>query len=52
MNDKRKFIIPEAMVINFTNDDIVTTSGDWWQGGGDNGEEWGPEIPDGPGGLL
>ena len=52
MNDKKKFIIPEALLVNFSNDDIITESGDWWLGGGDNGEEWGPEIPDGPGDLA
>ena len=52
MNDKKKFIIPEILIVSFDNEDIITESVDWWQGGGDNGEDWGPEIPDGPGGLT
>ena len=39
---KKKYVIPEALVISFTNDDIITASGDqdeWWLGG-DNGEWW------------
>lgn len=54
MNDKKKFIIPEAMLVTFTTDDIITASV-WEDGGNDNGEPWGtwgPEIPDGPEGLL
>ena len=51
MNDKKKFKIPKAFFVNFSNDDIITESGDWWLGGGDNAEQWGPEIPDGNGGL-
>ena len=51
MNDKKRFIIPEALIVNFSNDDIITESGDWWLGGGDNGEQWGPEIPDGNGDM-
>ena len=57
MNDKKKFIIPEALLVSFSNEDIITSSGDWWEGNGDNGEDWGgggrwgPEIPDGDGGL-
>ena len=53
MNDKKKFIIPEAMLVNFSCEEIITTSGDvWGDEGTDNGEGWGPDIPDGPGGLL
>lgn len=48
MNDKKKFIIPEAMLVTFTTDDIITASV-WEDGGNDNGEPWGPEIPDGEG---
>ena len=42
MDDKKKkFIIPEAEVIEFTNDDIITRSGnaDWEEDG--NWEDWG-----------
>ena len=56
MNDKKKFIIPEALLVSFSNEDIITSSGDvWGDDGTDNGEgwggHWGPEIPDGDGGL-
>ena len=56
MNDKKKFIIPEALLVSFSNEDIITSSGlDWGDEGTDNGEgwgvRWGPEIPDGDGGL-
>ena len=56
MNDKKKFIIPEALLVSFSNEDIITSSGDvWGDDGTDNGEgwggRWGPEIPDGDGGL-
>lgn len=52
MNDKKIFIIPEAMFVSFSNEDIITSSGNPWDDGPDNGEEWGPEIPDGPGDLA
>lgn len=54
MNDKKKFIIPEALFVSFSNEDIITSSNPW-EDGNDNGEPWGawgPEIPDGPEGLL
>ena len=51
MNDKKKFIIPEAMLVSFSNEDIITSSGNPWDDGPDNGEGWGPEIPDGNGGM-
>ena len=43
MDDKKKrFVIPEAELVNFTNNDIITLSGDvqgaYW-GDDDNGEE-------------
>lgn len=41
---KKKFIAPEANMLDFANDDILTTSGDggeWWMGGGDNAEPFG-----------
>ena len=41
MEEKKVFIIPEAIIVNFNNDDIVTASGDvdlWW--GGKEGDEW------------
>ena len=48
---KRKYVVPEAELVSFVTDDIITDSGDWWLGNGDNGEQWGPEIPDGDEGL-
>ena len=41
---KKKYVIPEAEVLDFVNDDIVTVSddsGEWWMGGGDNAEPFG-----------
>ena len=39
---KKKYVIPEAEVLDFANDDIMTTSGgdggEWWMGDGDNAE--------------
>lgn len=55
MNDKKRFIIPEALVVSFALEDVILTSADWGDSGNDNGEPWGawgPEIPDGPEGLL
>lgn len=44
MDDKKKrFVIPEAELVSFTNNDIITLSGDvqgaYW-GEDDNGEDW------------
>lgn len=36
---KKKFIIPEAEIIEITNDDIITESGEWWITD-DNQEAW------------
>ena len=43
MNDKKKkkeYVIPEAEIVDFSGEDIVTASGlaNWW-GGGDNNTE-------------
>ena len=51
MIDKKKFMIPEALVVTFAREDIIVTSADWGDDGNDNGEAWGPEIQDGEGGL-
>ena len=45
MNDKKKkkeFVIPEAEVVDFADDDIMTTSGlaNWWSGGDNNTEHF------------
>ena len=40
---KKKFPIPEAEIVDFANEDILTTSGkaEWWEGEGeDNVENW------------
>ena len=51
MNDKKKkFVIPEAEIIDFSEEDIITGSGltpgedtdDWWTTGGD--ENWQEET--------
>ena len=47
MDDKKKkFIVPEAEIFEFENNDIITTSGtdtsDWKNGGGD-GFDWLPK---------
>ena len=42
MEKKKIFIIPEALIIEFTADDIILTSGDvgdWW-GGKDGDDFW------------
>ena len=38
---KKKYVIPEAEIVDFVNEDILTTSGNalWW-GGDDNQEAW------------
>ena len=44
MDDKKKYVIPVAEIVDFAKDDIMTTSGDggeWWMGGGDNAEPFG-----------
>lgn len=45
MEDKKKkrFAIPEAEIVDFVNEDIITESGkaEWWQDAGeDNVEDW------------
>ena len=44
MDDKKKkFIIPQALLVSFTNEDIIRTSGEgpyWGDDGDDNGEAW------------
>lgn len=42
MNDKKekKYVIPEAEVVQFANDDIIVTSDRWWDGSGNNNEPW------------
>jgi len=40
---KKKYLIPEALIISFSGEDIVTTSDvndEWWAGEGDNTEWW------------
>lgn len=40
---KRKFLIPDAEIVDFVNEDILTTSGnaEWWEDGDeDNVEDW------------
>ena len=43
MDEEKKFIVPEAEIVDYTNDDIITLSGagdgtnDWAQ---DNAETW------------
>ena len=40
MDEEKKFIVPEAEIVDFTNDDIITASGavDWRLD--DNWEDW------------
>ena len=43
---KRKFIIPDADIVSFSGEDIITTSSaedEWWYGEGDNVEWWAQE---------
>lgn len=41
---KRKYVVPEAEIIDFAEEDIITLSagnaetGNWWDGDGDNTE--------------
>lgn len=36
---KKKYVVPEAEIVDFANEDIITSSGDrWWGGTGDNNE--------------
>ena len=40
---KRKFLIPEALIVSFSGEDIITSSNpedEWWYGEGDNAEDW------------
>lgn len=47
MDNKKKFLIPNAEIIIFCSDDIITRSGDedWYDGNQDVGGVDGPEIP-------
>ena len=36
--EKKKYLLPEALIIEFTNDDVITDSDPWW---------WGPDIDEG-----
>ena len=42
---KKKYVFPEAIVIDFAKEDVITTSGgdagEWWMGDGDNAEPFG-----------
>ena len=40
-NKKKKYVIPEAEIVDFANEDIMTTSGnaEWWSND-DNREVW------------
>lgn len=43
MNDKKKnkkYVVPEAELVEFPNDDIIVTSDRWWNGTGDNNEHF------------
>lgn len=43
MDEEKKFIVPEAEIVDFTNEDIITLSGaiqgGFW-GDDDNAEDW------------
>ena len=43
MNDKKKKIFdkPEAEIVDFTGEDIITTSNEWGDSGNNNAEYWG-----------
>ena len=45
MNNEKKFLKPEANVIEFDNADIILTSGEWWGGGYDVGGGTGGDVP-------
>ena len=53
MIDKKKFIIPDATLVDFAKQDIITASAPnlWGDGGTDNGEGWGDVIDDGNGDM-
>lgn len=41
MRDENKFVIPEAIIISFSEDDVIVTSGtlgEWW--GNNPGDEY------------
>ena len=49
---KKRFVVPEAELINFLSDDVIATSsgltgvalgGSWWDGDDDNDEDLGGE---------
>ena len=41
MNEEKKFIVPEAEIVDFTNDDIITLRGRGALGwGGEDEDEW------------
>ena len=46
MNNEKKFLIPEAAIISFSFEDIITESTeDWYGGNEDVGGVDGPDIP-------
>jgi len=46
MNKDKKFLKPEAELVEFHSEDIIVTS-DWWGGGNDVGGGSGGNVPGG-----
>ncbi len=45
MNSEKKFLTPKADIIEFSYDDVIMTSGEWWSGGNDVGGGSGGDVP-------
>ena len=45
MKKEKKFLIPEAEIVEFSNEDIIVTSGEEWWGHGNLGGIDGPDVP-------
>ena len=45
MKKDKKFLKPEANIIDLINEDIITGSSDWWEGGNDIGGGTGGDVP-------
>ena len=37
---KKKYVIPEAEIVDFADEDIITGSAEWWGQGNNDNQEW------------
>ena len=45
MNKDKKYLKPEADIVEFHTEDIIVTSNEWWDGGNDVGGGSGGDVP-------